>query len=433
MKYSLFNSTIKKRSNNLKKDYTPVIILSVLILVVIIIFIIVTTVKNNNCLDIEERVMDAAFEYADKNNMLPTLDGKSVTINISKIPDLDLEFKGNTCTGNVIITQAEGQYIKTFDIKNCSYCTTKKRYRWSSVTEKYPEGKSLVDVEVVFNYYEITKNYTAWTNWIESKYINPEKSEWDVNLPLDEFKWPRIPEPGELISYETEKKTYYSYRDQKWKFYKNYNPDYSDFSSTQPEGYSKKDTRTAIESDPSEWSTNYPEVYDYRKIQSTTAYRWYYYDKDKNKVYYNDGNYSPKIEDEEDAAKYTEKEKETVTMYRYVDTLWRWYNGVERVYSSPMSTATKTYPYKDEALISFSSWTSWKETSSLTAENASYRQEKTDIHQRYRAYFLLHSNEIFEEYLNREEFEEKIGKTVEEMEKDESVKVLIKYNYRYGK
>ena len=167
MKYSIFNSgTIKKRSANLKKDYTPVIILSILFMTVVVIFIIVSTVKNNNCLSMEEKVMDATFEYADRNNMLPTLDGKSVTINVSKVPDLDLEFKGNTCTGNVTITQAEGKYVKTFNLKNCSYCTTDKRYKMSKVTNEYPKGKSLVDVEVVFNYYEITKNYTAWTNWI---------------------------------------------------------------------------------------------------------------------------------------------------------------------------------------------------------------------------------------------------------------------------
>lgn len=434
MKYSIFNSgTIKKRSANLKKDYTPVIILSILFMTVVVIFIIVSTIKNNNCLSMEEKVMDATFEYADRNNMLPTLDGKSVTINVSKVPDLDLEFKGNTCTGNVTITQAEGKYVKTFNLKNCSYCTTDKRYKMSKVTNEYPEGKSLVDVEVVFNYYEITKNYTAWTNWIESKYINPELSEWNVNMPLDEFKWPRIPEPGELITYETEKKTYYSFRDQKWKFYKNPNNDYSDFSSEQPAGYSKKDIRTAIESDPSEWSTNYPEVYSYRKIQSTSAYRWYYLDKKGNKVYYGDGNYYPSIDNEEDALKYTEKDKERVTMYRYVDTLWRWYNGTERGYSSPQTMATKAYPYRDDALTSFTSWTSWTEESRLDSSNSSYRQEKTDVHQRYRAYFLLHSNEIFSEYLNREEFESKVGKTVEDMEKDENVKVLIKYNYRYGR
>ena len=120
-------------------------------------------------------------------------------------------------------------------------------------------------------------------------------------------------------------------------------------------------------------------------------------------------------------------------MYRYVDTLWRWYNGTERGYSSPQTMASKNYPYKDEALTSFTSWTSWNEDSRVDSSNSSYRQEKTDIHQRYRAYYLLHSNEIFDKYLNREDFEEQTGKTVEDMEKDENVKVLIKYNYRYGK
>ena len=433
MKYSIFNSKINKKSDDLKKDYTPIIILSVLIIVVVIVFIIVSTTKNNKCISLEDSAMDSAFQYASSNDLLPSKNGESVTININKLTDTEFKVGKKTCTGNVKITKADGEYIKTFDLKNCSYCTTDKRYSMSNYTEKYPEDKKLIDVDVSFNYYEVTKNYTAWTNWIEGKYINTEESEWGVNMPLDEVRWPKIPTPGELITYETEKKTYYSYRDQEWKFYSNNNSDYSDFSSEQPTGYSKKDINTAIESDPSEWSSNYPEVKSYRKISSSIAYKWYYEDGDGNKVYYNKGNYTPSIENEEDKAKYTKKDSDTVTMYRYVDTLWRWYNGVERKYSSFYTMPSRTYPYKDEALTTFTSWSAWYETSALNDSNKSYRQEKTDIHQRYRAYFMLHSNEVFDEYLSREEFEKKTGKSIDDMEKDEGVKVLIKYNYRYGR
>lgn len=433
MKYSIFNSKVNKKSDELKKDYTPIIILSILIVVVIVVFIVISTTKNNKCKTMEDNVMEEAYNYAVNNNLLPTDEGKSVTININKLTNTNFEIGNKTCTGNVKITKADDKYIKTFDLKNCSYCTTEKRYTMSNYQEKYPENKKLIDVKVSFNYYEVTKNYTAWTNWYEGKYINTETSEWGINLPIDEQKLPKIPSPGELITYETEKKTVYSYRNQEWKFYSNNNTNYSDFSSEQPAGYANKDINTAIESEPSEWSSNYPEVKSYRKISSSIAYKWYYEDDKGNKIYYNKGNYIPSIENEEDKAKYTKRDSETITMYRYVDTLWRWYNGVERKYSSYYSLPSKTYPYKDEALTKYTSWSSWSEKSSITEENKSYRQEKTDIQQRYRAYFMLHSNEVFDKYLSREEFEKQTGKTVEELKNDESVKVLVKYEYNYGK
>ena len=436
MRINVFNPKEQKKVKvgTYKKqgDYTLIISISIIAIVVIIGIIVFNSMRNGKCLSMEKKVMKEAMNYVESNGLLPSYEGDSITINIDEIDSLNLVFEGNLCTGTVTITKAEGRYIKTFDIQNCNYCTTKDRYSWSSKTNKYPKNKSLVSVEMVFNYYDVTYNYTPWTDWFSSDLIDVVPSEYDINMPLNTKKWPTIPNSGELITYETERKTFYSYRDKKWKFYKNINNNYSDFSSTRPDGYTYKDTKTEIETEPTEWSTNYPEEYDYRDISSTRGYRWYYETKDGIKIYYKDGIYVPEVE-EELKDLYTEREKDNVKMYRYVDSLWRWYNGSQRNYSGFMTQATSNYPYKDEEIYNYSSWSRWNDVSNLNSNNQSYREQKTDTHQRYRAYYMMHSNEKLNNYLNITDFEHITGRTLEDMQNDSSVKVLIKYEYRYGK
>lgn len=436
MRINVFNPKEQKKMQvgTYKKqgDYTAITSICIIVIAVIIGFIVFKSVRNGKCLSIEEQVMTEAMAYIEKNNLLPSYEGDSITINIDEIDTLSVVLEGNICSGTVTITLAEGRYIKTFDIQNCSYCTTKNRYNWSSKKEKYPKNKSLVSVEMVFNYYDVTYNYTPWTDWFSSDLIDAVPSEYDINMPLNSKKWPTISDAGELITYETEKKTFYSYRDKKWKFYKYLNNDYSDFSSTRPDGYTYKDERTKIETEPTEWSTNYPEEFDYRKISSTRGYRWYYETKDGVKIYYKDGIYIPEVEEELQDL-YTEKEKDSVKMYRYVDSLWRWYNGTARNYSGFMAEATTSYPYKDEEIVDYTSWSRWSEVSNVNSSNQTYREQKTDTHQRYRAYYLMHSNEKLNNYLNLADFENITGRTLEDMQNDDSIKVLIKYEYRYGK
>ena len=72
-------------------------------------------------------------------------------------------------------------------------------------------------------------------------------------------------------------------------------------------------------------------------------------------------------------------------------------------------------------------------TSYLTNENMAYREQITDMHKRYRAYFSLESNLKLDNYVTLEELESKAGRTIEEMLNDKYVKVLTKYEYTYGK
>ena len=89
--------------------------------------------------------------------------------------------------------------------------------------------------------------------------------------------------------YIRETKTYYSYRDKKWKWYKN-DIKYSDYSSTQPAGYKNKDKATLKNTELSEWSLDYPEEFEYRHISTKTGYQWYK-KEGKEKVYWENGKY----------------------------------------------------------------------------------------------------------------------------------------------
>lgn len=127
------------------------------------------------------------------------------------------------------------------------------------------------------------------------------------------------------------------------------------------------------------------------------------------------------------------KEKTTVLMYSYVDSMWKWYNGVERIYSGYTSLPNYQYKYKDEDLMIYTNWSRFSTTSYLTNENMAYREQITDMHKRYRAYFSLESNLKLDNYVTLEELESKAGRTIEEMLNDKYVKVLTKYEYTYGK
>ena len=136
----------------------------------------------------------------------------------------------------------------------------------------------------------------------------PKKIKLKVLLPLDLKKLPKVSEAANILSWEVEEKEYYKYRDKKWKWYINQNSQYSGFSSEQPSGYANKDRKTEIQAEQTEWSTNYPEEKSSRKISTQTGYKFYYEDEDGNKVYYNEGKYVPRINDDELREKYNKKE-----------------------------------------------------------------------------------------------------------------------------
>ena len=387
---------------------------------------------NNKCNNFEKEAIEAAFKFAIDYDLLPSYEGTSQRINLEAVNNWNNEFRNSTCSGTLNIIKTDVGYVKELDLTNCNKCTTSKK-SLTKESDTFNQNKNIVRVNISYNYKNREINYSPWTEWYDSSLINPTTSEYNINLPYDEKNYPKTPNEAVIIDYEVEKKNFYSYRDASWKFYKVANNAYSGFSSTKPTNYAYKDTKTEITTKQSEWSINYPEEADYRQIKTTTGYRYYYEDEDGTKIYYNNGNYAAKIEDETLAKLYTKKEKDTVKMYSYIDTMWKWYNGSPRQYSSYMKESNNNYPYKDTDLVKYGNWSKWLETSSINSSNFNYREEKTDIHSRYRAKYAFDSQEILNQYMSLHDFEMATGRAVADMQNDDSINVLIKYTYQYGK
>ncbi len=416
------------------KDYRKKLIfigigVGLIIILTIIIMIAVNISRNKKCNSIEDSFADEVLKYAEDNDLLPDALSESVEINASDLLDNGylqegFTFDEQTCGGKAKITYVDGEYVVTVDVTNCDRCSASSRYsEWSDWQEKLP-NKQIVDVEVRYNYVEKTTNYTEWTNYYTPKQL--------TNNPITDYtddRFVTISKDAKNIEIVSENLTYYRYRDKRWKFYRNNNADYSDFSSVQPSGYANKDTSTSRTTEWSEWSVNAPEEASYRRIETKTGYRWYY-EEGKEKIYYNGGQYLPEAPDD----KYTERDKDDkATIYRYRDTEWRWYNGEKRGYSSFMSEATSTYKYKDEGLVSYSNYSSWSTTSKVDSSNDNYREEETEIRTRYRLKYDLYSYNLLSESVLKEGFASATGMSLEEVLNNSSYAVVFEYRYRYKK
>jgi len=284
-----------------KKDHSIIIIATFIILVIIIAIIIFKVSRSNTCNDVEKMILDQAHLYATNNNLLPTVEGESITLNVDDVfseETLKPMLEEKICGGSVKITKYKDEYIKTYDITNCGYCSTEERYKnWSNEVDKKPSSKYLVDVIPYYNYYDVSYYHSSWSSWISEDDIGELDEKYHVALPLKETSIPKIPAEANIIEYEKEDATWYSYRDKKWKYYKDNGGTYSGLSSEQPDGFANKDTSTLMLTEWSPWSLDYPELKDYRTISTTTGYRWYYLDGTE-KVYWNSGIYTPTQPDE---------------------------------------------------------------------------------------------------------------------------------------
>ena len=422
---------VKKEIDKKKIMMIGAIILIVIFLVLIITNLVTKAKKNNACDKMENTLLDAAYKYASEKKLLPSVGGESIKVSSNDllkedyITNSDLTYEEEVGTATVTITKYKEEYIKSVEIKNCGYCTS--RYKdWGKETDKYDEDKHVVDVQATYNYYDRATYYTKYTDYIESSEVSTKKSKYGTYLPKDEDILPEIPSTGVVVTIEQEQKTYYSYRDKKWRYYQNNNCAYSAFSSEQPAGYKEKDKRTVKYSDWSKWSINYPDEKDYRHIERTTGYRWYYKEGGE-KIYYNSGEYTP----EQPSPKYTERERKSVTMYRYRDEMWRWRNDCDRKYTSLTSRQTDRYPYRDEETLEYTNWTSWRDESTVTSENSYYREQREDQHSRYRIKYDIYSLIKLDESLSKEDFEKKMGRSLDEIANDPTIALEITYIFRY--
>lgn len=411
-----------KISNLSKKNIRGIIII---ILIILIIFIIITSVINGNkkreCQNLRNDILTITDDYMSKNELLPILNGTSKTINLSDLNN-NIVFKDYDVNGTVTYTKYNDEYIKTVNINNAEFCSTKD---FKNESDEYDNSKN-VKVEVSFNYVTVEKGDTPWSNWYPSEDISTEETD-GVLLPIDIKKLPTVPKNAIITEYVRETEIRYSYRDKRWRWYKN-NISYSDFSSEKPNGYSTKDTSVKLSTEPTSWSIDYPEEKDYRHITKKTGYRWYYTNDNDEKIYWNNGEYSPECPSDE----YKRDSETTVTMYSYTDDLWRWYNGsTKRIYSNYSSSKPNGYTYKDNETLTYTNWSGFTNTSSINNENKSYREERTDTYSRYSVNFEIHSLPILENYVTLEELESKLDKSYEEISKDETLQVLVNFKFYY--
>lgn len=396
------------------------IILVVIILLIVIISGLIKRSQNKKCSSLREEIINLADKYVSNMNILPNLNGESVTVELSQL-SRDVTFKKERVLGTITYTKYNDEYVKTLVLTNASYCTTKS---FTKQKDNYDSSKN-VKVEVTYNYYDVDTYKTNWTGYIPSEYISEEETD-GVLLPLDSRRLPVVPNQAVNLKYIRETKNYYSYRDKQWKWYRN-NVKYSAYSSEKPKGYENKDIYTAITTDPTEWSLDYPEVKDYRRIETKAGYRWYY-EENGNKVYWESGKYSPNSPGEQ----YKYDANDQVRMYSYTDTMWRWYNGNNtRMYSSYSSTKPQNYNYRDDDLSRYTNWTIYYDKSYVDNSNKSYREERINVYSRYLIEYQIYSLPKLNENVSLAELEEKTGKTYEELINDKTKDVEVHFKFLY--
>ena len=421
---SIFSKHAKEISNSKQVIIKIIVIVVPVVIIIIIINLIISGVRNSNCYNIRKELSNYVDSYVMSYNLWPTINGDSVVINLDNVKKVT--FKDQVCSGEVKITKVNDEFIKTFYLENCNYCSASES-DFKNEKSKY-NSKLNADVIVYINYYNVTNNNSPWSEYIPYEEISTEETN-GVMLPLNEEDLPEISDEAIITEIVKEDKTFYSYRNKLWLWYKVNNNDYSDFSSEQPSGYVNKDKRTEIKSDYSEWSIDYPEEKSYRVISNRNGYRWYKKDDNGNIVWWNNGEYYPDMP--EDGYKRDDDNK--ITMYRYFDYLWKWYNGEARGYYSSYSATppSKSYIYKDEDLTRYTDWSGFVTYSSVNSDNEYYREEITNVHSRYMIKYKIRSFLVLDEFLERTEFEETLGRTLEEMSEDINVDLEITFKYRY--
>ena len=176
---------------------------------------------------------------------------------------------------------------------------------------------------------------------------------------------------------------------------------------------------------------NYPEEKDYRTIENTVGYKFYYQNDKGDKIYYNSGKYSAR--DDVDTTKYDRTDEDTTTLYRYRDKKWRWYNGTKRKYSSYSSNQPSQMPYKDRDTENLGNPTSWSAESHVNESNQEYRVEERKLMTRFRVEYEILSLKVLKQPLNHSDFEKKVKMTIPEFATNKNYKLEVTYKFKYRK
>ena len=388
--------------------------------------------QNKKCIDIYDQIKKSSLSYISDQGIEPEVEGEDVLISIGDLYQGQYLKSSNTnnilCSGTVKVTKYKSEYVYTIDTKNCGSCSVNKKYSsWSNEINNYPKNKAIVDVIPYYNYYDRDISTTKWSDYYDLEELSEKKSEYGINLPIDLESLPEIPKEANIINIEEDTTYYYRYSNKSWQWY-DIVGNYSDFSSEKPNGFEKKDENVMIYTNWSEYSLNYPEEKSYREISKTTGYKFYYINKSNKKIYFNNGKYTP-VEDV-NTDKYNEREEENITLYRYRDKKWRWYNGQRRNYSGFHSTAPSYRPYKDvetEILNNPSNWSIDRK------ESTEYLVEESKQVKRFRIEYETLSLLVLNKALNKKDFENKENTTIQEFFDREDKKLEVTYKFKYRK
>ena len=182
----------------------------IIIFVILVLYFIITSFINGSrtrtCNNLRNDILSKSDSYLSDNNLLPTLNGDSITIKLSDLNE-PIVFKDYALTGSITYTKYNDEYVKTVKLDDASYCTTK-----DFTKEGEFDSSKNVEVTTLFNYFEVDSYNSKWSNWYPSEDISTEETD-GVLLPLDSKKLPVIPKNAVITEYVRETKTYYSYRD----------------------------------------------------------------------------------------------------------------------------------------------------------------------------------------------------------------------------
>ena len=120
--FKSFFQNLAREISNSKQVFIKIIVIVVpIIIIIVIINLIVTGVRNGNCYDVRNKIGSYVDSYVMSNNLWPTINGDSVIIDLNNIEKVT--FNDKVCSGSVKVTKVNDDYIKTFYLENCSYCS----------------------------------------------------------------------------------------------------------------------------------------------------------------------------------------------------------------------------------------------------------------------------------------------------------------------
>ena len=166
-------------------------IVALVVFIIIFIFIIVQkSSKNKKCNKIEDTIESAALSSAREQKILPTVEGKSITLDIDdliKDGTLSSEEANNgkdACKGKVTITKYKEDYHMAVNLTGCGFCATEERYGNWKESDKMPSGNVYVELVPSYNYYTFETNYGMWSDYLTEDQLESKKDKkYKINLP----------------------------------------------------------------------------------------------------------------------------------------------------------------------------------------------------------------------------------------------------------